>query len=364
MKDFAAEFTPLRLRNQRLTRTTFHSAAEVVGWLGAVQSQDYAGAKWGLAQRATGLTDAVVEQAFNEGAILRTHILRPTWHFVTPADMRWMMALSGPRVTARSAPYLRKLELDSSLLSRSRKVFERALGGGRCLTRKELQQALATARIAVTTIRLAFVVMQAELDAVICSGPRRGKELTYALFDDRVPAVKTINREEAIARLTLRFFASHGPATIRDFVWWSGLTVQDARVGLAAAATTLATGVVGDRTYYLVPSKGAVPAAVPSAFLLPNYDEYLVAYKDRDAGVSTILAQRMVEGTFDAYAHPLVLDGRLAGTWRRDVGKKAARVSVSPFGRFSRQNSRSLDEATERLAKFLGVPVEWERVRN
>ena len=173
MKDFAARLIALRLRNQWLTRTTFRDPAEVVAWLGAVQSQDYPGAKWALGQRAIGSTDASVERAFNEGAILRTHILRPTWHFVAPADLRWMMALSGPRVDARCRTYYTKLELDPALLNRSRKVFERALEGGHQLTRTELQQALARAKIAVAGIRLAFVVMRAELDAVICSGARR-----------------------------------------------------------------------------------------------------------------------------------------------------------------------------------------------
>jgi Winged helix DNA-binding domain len=350
-----------RLRNQKLTRTALRTPADVVAWLGAVQSQDYPGAKWGLGQRAIGVTDASMDRAFDEGTILRTHILRPTWHFVVPADLRWMMALSGPRVAARCATYFRKLELDATLLKRSRGVFEQVLEGGNHLTRPELQQALARARISVTSMRLAFVVMRAELDAVICSGPRRGKQFTYALFDERVPARKPYTHEEALAELTARFFASHGPATIRDYVWWSGLTVRDARTGIASVSSSLASETVGNRTYWFVPSRAAAPAAVPTGFLLPNYDEYLVAYKDRDAGVSTVIAQRMVEGKFDAYAHPLVFDGKLAGTWRRELAGRAARVTVSPFGRLTPENSRALDTATARFAKFLEVPAEWGR---
>jgi hypothetical protein len=359
MKNFASRLMSERLRNQRLTRTTFRTAADVVAWLGAVQSQDYSGAKWGLGQRAIGLTDALVERAFNEGAILRTHVLRPTWHFVSPDDLRWLLALSGPRVNARCATYYKKLELDANLLTRSRKVFERVLEGGHQLTRAELQSALARARISVTGVRLAFVVLRAELDAAICSGARRGKQFTYALFDERVPARKPLTRDEAVAALTARFFTGHGPATIKDFVWWSGLTVQDARAGIAMVTPALAKQDVGDRTYWFVPSKASAPAASPTGFLLPNYDEYLVAYKDRDAGVSTVVAQRMVEGKFDAYAHPLVVDGKLAGTWRRDVTARSARVIVSPFGRLSRESSRALDSATARFATFLEVPAEW-----
>jgi hypothetical protein len=359
MNDFASWLISERLRNQRLTRPSCRTPAEVVAWLGAVQSQDYPGGKWALGQRTSGLTDASVERAFNEGAILRTHILRPTWHFVAPADLRWMMALSGPRVNARCATYFRKLELDSRLLSRSRTIFERALEGGRCLTRPELQQALARAKISVTSMRLAFVVMQAELDAVVCSGPLRGKQFTYALFDERVPARSAFTREEALAELTARFFTSHGPATIKDFVWWSGLTARDARTGIAAVKSALASEVMGDRTYWFVPTRAKAPAVSPTAYLLPNYDEYLVAYKDRDRVVSTVLADRIEEGTFDAYAHPLVLDGKLGGTWRRTVTREAVHVSVSPFGRLSRENNRVLDDATGRLAKFLAVPAKW-----
>ena len=173
------------------------------------------------------------------------------------------------------------------------------------------------------------------------------------------PPASAWTRDQALAELTVRFFASHGPATIKDFAWWSGLTVQDVRNGIAMVKPALAKEDIGNRTYWFVPSKSSAPAASRTAFLLPNYDEYLVAYKDRDAGVSTVIAQRVVEGTFDAYAHFLVLDGKLAGTWRRDVTERAARVTVSPFGRLTRENSRTLDDATKRLGTFLEVPGEW-----
>jgi hypothetical protein len=365
MADFASRFISLRLRNQKLTRTALRSPADVVAWLGAIQSQDYAGAKWAIGQRAIGLTDAAVDRAFDEGAILRTHILRPTWHFVTPVDLRWMMPISGPRVAARCATYFRKLELDAALLRRSVGVLERALEGRNYLTRAVLQTALARARISVTGVRLAFVVMRAELDAAICSGPRRGKQFTYALFDERVPTGNAFTRDEALAALTTRFFASHGPATIKDFVWWSGLTVQDAKAGIAAVSPSLESDAFGDRTYFFAASKATAPPSAPTGFLLPNYDEFLVAYKDRDATVMTTIAQRIVDGAFDSYAHPLVLDGQLAGTWRRVMNgrasKEALHVTVSSFKPLSRQNRQLLDGATARLAKFLEMPATWSQ---
>src|SRR5262245_53216938 len=172
-----------RLRNQKLLQSEFRKADEAVAWLGAVQSQEYAGAKWALGQRAQGLTDPDVDEAFNRGTILRTHILRPTWHFVARADIRWLLALSAPRVHAVSAHYYRTMELDDKLFARSRKVFERALAGGKHLTRSELARRLEKAGILAKGPRLAFLMMHSELNAVICSGPRQGKQFTYALLD-------------------------------------------------------------------------------------------------------------------------------------------------------------------------------------
>ena len=222
-----------RLRNQSLAVSRLRTPGEVVAWLGAAQAQDYAGAKWALGLRAKGLTDAAVEQAFDEGAILRTHILRPTWHFVAPADIRWMLALSAPRVHAVNAYAYRTFELDAAVLARSRAALERALAGGRQLTRLELAKVLQRAGVQADGPRLAHVMMHAELDAVICSGARRGKQFTYALLEERAPRAKVLPRDEALAELTRRYFASHGPATLRDYVWWSGLTARDARAGMA-----------------------------------------------------------------------------------------------------------------------------------
>ena len=262
-----------RLANQRLSRSSFRTPAEVVSWLGAMQSQDYAGAKWAIGLRAN-VTDDDVERACDEGAIIRTHILRQTWHFVARDDIRWLLALSGPRVNAVNAHYYRKMDLDERTFARSRTVIERALRDGQHLTRPELKAALARAGIQAEGPRLAFLIMRAELDAVVCSGPRRGGQLTYALLEERVPRAKSLDRDAALAELARRYFASHGPATLKDFVWWSGLTVRDARAGIDLAGTALTREQVDGLTYWSV--DGPAPRAMqsPTAFLLPNYDEY------------------------------------------------------------------------------------------
>lgn len=207
-----------RLRNQGIAGATFKKPGDVVEWLAAVQAQDYAGAKWALGLRLQDATDDDVEQAFAEGAILRTHLLRPTWHFVTPADIRWMLALTAPRAHAVNADMSRKLELDNALFKRSNAALARALHGGRQLTRDELRGVLQKAGIATDGgLRLGYLLMRAELDGMVCSGARRGKQFTYALLDERAPHAKTLGREEALAELAQRYFVSRGPATVQDF---------------------------------------------------------------------------------------------------------------------------------------------------
>ena len=215
-----------RLANQRLSGAKFDQPEAVVRWLGAVQAQDYAGAKWALALRMNGASDAALDQAFADGAILRTHVMRPTWHFVTPEDIRWMLKLTAPRVHALSAYYYRQLELDDALFARSDDVLVRALEGGRQLTRAELGDVLEQAGVETKEqLRLAYIVGHAELEGLDLQ--RRAARQTVSptrcwTNARRKPA--PLERDEALAELAGRYFASHGPATLKDFAWWSGLT--------------------------------------------------------------------------------------------------------------------------------------------
>ena len=206
-----------RLQNQRLVGARFNAPEAVVRWLGAVQAQDYHSAKWALALRSHRTTEAGVEKAFNAGAILRVHAMRPTWHFVAPADLRWMLALTSPRVHVANAHMYRKLELDEALFHRVAGIFTAALQGGRTLTRKELADILEREGIPARGQRLAYVVMQAELSGLLCSGPLHGKQHTYALVDERIPVAPPLSHDEALAALAHRYFMSHGPASVRDF---------------------------------------------------------------------------------------------------------------------------------------------------
>jgi hypothetical protein len=343
-----------RLRNQRLAWSDFQTPAEAVAWLGAVQAQDFTGAKWALGQRTRGVTDADVNDAFDAGTILRTHVLRPTWHFVTPADIRWMLTLTGPRVQARNAPYYRKLELDVRLLANSRRVIERAMERDRQLTRAEIAAALRGARIVLDGIRLAFVVMNAELEGVICSGPRRGNQFTYALLADRAADAPVRDRDDSLAELTRRYFTSHGPATLRDYCWWSGLTMRDVRAGVDMLKKTLVAEVVDGLTYWYMPPAGAAKGRAPRAFLLPNYDEYLVAHQDRGCVMES--PGSMPKGGQE-YPHQLVIDGKVRGSWKRTTGTVSAGADVRPYRPLDREEDAAVDAIADRYSRFLGMPV-------
>jgi DNA glycosylase AlkZ-like len=346
----------LRLANQRLSSGRFTKPEDVVSWLGAVQAQEYGDTKWALGLRMQRAEDAQIERAFSEGRILRTHVMRPTWHFVAPEDIRWMLALTGPRVSARMAPYNRRLELDAAIFRRSERAIVRALRGGAQLTRQELKTVLQRAGIQVDgTQRLAHVVMQAELDSVICSGPRRGTQSTYMLLDTRVPVSRTPSRDTALAELARRYFRSHGPAQLQDFVWWSGLTAADARAGLAMVERELVSENVEGRTYWLPSSSRAVVAPRP-AYLLPLYDEYLIAYKDRSAALD--LSRWRRGWSRDPVSAPIVVNGQVVGGWRRILKGEKVVVKATPFAPLSKRDLSAVADAARAYSAFLGVELE------
>jgi winged helix DNA-binding protein len=348
-----------RLANQHLTTPTLETPADVVRTLGAVQAQDYAGAKWAISMRTRGrLSDAAIEQAMADGAILRTHVLRPTWHFVAPGDIRWMLALTGPRVKAAMASYDRKLGLTDAVYRRSNDTIARALEGGTHLTRTELAAVLRKRRVNVEgTQRLSHLMFRAELDALICSGPRRGKQFTYALLDERAPAAPAKTRDEALLELTRRYFATRGPATPHDFAWWSGLTVGDANAGIALAGAALARATIGDRTYWFDPAAPPVPRAsrAPVAYLLPNYDEYFIGFRDRSAIGERLRSIELVTGGDALIAHVIVIGGQLVGGWRRTFEKDAVAIELNVLGRLSAAERKAVDAAISAYGTFLGV---------
>ena len=352
------DFIAQRLTRQRLLGATFRTPAEAVASLGAVQSQDYPGAKWALGQRVRGATDASIEAAFNRGELVRVHALRPTWHFVAPADLRWIQALTGPRVQRILAVYDRQLGLDSKTLARALRIVERSLRDRAYKTRVELASALKSGGIDAAGQTLARIMGHAELTALVCSGPQRGRHATYALVDERVPPTPPLDRDEALAELTRRYFSSHGPATVRDFVWWSGLTVKDTRAGLAMIDAQ--SEEVDGLALWHVPVRVKLPPVSGSAHLLPNYDEYLVAYKDRQLVMPPTFRTMVAEQRTDIFANLVMVDGRLAGSWRRAVTDTHVEVSVSLHRPVTRITRQAIGVAAQALAEFHGRQASLE----
>jgi len=339
-----------RLHNQKLSAPDCRKPVDVVRWFGAVQSQDFEAAKWALALRMQRAANDDIEEAFNRGAILRTHVMRPTWHFVAHDDIRWLLELTAPRVNLRSGPNYRKLELDDAIFKRSRKVLENALKNGYHLPRSELRRRLNESGIAANdTIRMAHILLRAELDGVVCSGPRLGKQFTYALLEERVPAAKTIDRDEALAKLTRLYFKSHGPATLQDFAWWSGLNAADAKRGLQLVERSLEKATIEERVYWSFRSSQTPADSSCTAYLLPAYDEYFVAYKDR----SSVLDDQQSLTTWDLLGPTVVINGIAAGRWKRTNDKKSIEIE---FTRAVKKTERvAMAQATTRYAEFLGL---------
>lgn len=325
--------------------------------LGAVQAQDYAGAKWALSLRGQTVAEADIEGELSEGSILRTHVLRPTWHFVAPEDIRWMLALTAARINQVMGYYNGKLGLTPAVFRRSSDAIAKALSGGRSLTRGELKVRIEQARIGpLDGQRLARLMMRAEQDALICSGPRRGAQFTYALLDERAPPTPPRDRDDALATLARRYFRTRGPATIRDFAWWSGLTMTDSARAVQILGRALRTIALDGSAYVIAADAPPLPRPVRSAHLLPNYDEYFIGFRDRSAIAGRIGSLERVIGGSALIGHVVVLDGQLIGGWRRVAGpgRSGVTIELELPPTLTPSERRRVIQATARMGGFFG----------
>lgn len=339
-----------RLANQQITRHSFSSPAKLIEWFGAVQAQDFPMAKWALGLRLKSATDARVETAFNSGEILRTHVLRPTWHFVHPADVRWMLQLTASRIHQLLGSNNRKLELDKTTFTKAIKTLEKSLQGGRHMTRPAITEAFKKAKINTNDLRLTHLLLHAELEGVICSGPKAGKQFTYMLLEERVPPSAPKTREEALAELTKRYFQSHGPATVKDFAWWSGLTIADAKNGITLLGESLMGEAIKNETYYHFNSIADTKAK--GVFLLPNFDEYYVGYANRDIIIDAEHKNGLSGFATALLGNSLVIDGKVAGSWRRTIKKNDVTVEVKPFSELSQPMHIKIHHAIKAFTDF------------
>ena len=346
-----SDIAQARLFNQQIAASDFTKPEEIVRWFGAMQAQDYPSAKWAIGLRIPVPTEETIEKAVSDGKILRTHLMRPTWHFVAAEDVRWLIKLSAPQLRSTSAGTMRSFGLDAETCNRANDLIAKMLEGGRHLTRAEIMSELKNFGIDSDNYRAAYLMFAAEIEGLVCNGKTRGKEQTYALLGERVPQTREFSRDEAIAELTRRYFTSHAPATLKDFIWWSGLPASDARKGLEM--NNLASMEIEGQTYYL-PKDFAIPATITdSLHLLPAFDEYMVAYKDRRAALDADRTKEAITGN-GIFKPIIVVNGKIRGIWKRAVKKDSVVIEKTVFGELSGGENEAFQTKAREYALFEG----------
>ncbi|EEF62819.1 winged helix DNA-binding domain-containing protein [Pedosphaera parvula] len=346
-----------RLYNQQIATQRFAQPAQVVAWLGAVQAQDFAGAKWSIGLRLPETTDKGIERAIIDRTIVRTWPMRGTLHFLAAEDVRWMLKLLTTRTIAGSARRQQELELDGKVFARCEKLFIQALQGGRQLSRDAIYALLEKNHISTGGQRGYHILWRLAQEGLICFGAPEGKQQTFALLDEWVPKSKSLEREVALAELAQRYFSSHGPASLHDFVGWSGLRIADAKAGLDAVASRLVQMKINDTVYWMPQELNVVNRTLSTLFLLPGFDEFMLGYKDRTAALELQHADKICPGSNGMFSPTLVWDGRVVGTWKRTFKKGTAVLQPTPFDSMTKTQTRALAPAAERYARYLGAPV-------
>ena len=343
-----------RLISQHINGSKFTTVKGLVGWMGAMQAQDYAMAKWAISTRAPGCTNSMVKAALDKGEILRTHLMRPTWHFVEATDIYWMLELTAPQIRALMRSRDKELELSEKLYKKGNHIIEKALIDEKHLTREEIMQRFEKAKIATDNYRSGHFMLRAELDGIVCSGPMKGNKQTYALVSDRVSKPTAISRDEALKKLAEKYFSSHCPATIADFIWWSGLPVKDGKNALEMIKKDFVSETIGDETYWLPASFTSIDISKSSAYLLPAFDEFLISYKDRIASLQ-LQHQSKAFSVNGIFRPIIVINGQVAGLWKRTIKKDKLIIETDFFKTASKAGKKQVETAAKQYGRFLGM---------
>lgn len=348
----SSEISLIRLENQKIANPEHSEAKQIVSLMGAMQAQDYPMSKWAIGLRLSHATEQEVESAIDRGEILRIHVLRPTWHFISSDDIYWMLSLSSQKVISSLRFRQKFLELSEDILKKTRDILLKNLRGGKSLTREELAAEFNKVKIRTDENRLSHILVSAELLGIICSGPVQGKKLTYSLLHERVPVKRELNRNDALAELAKRYFNTRWPATTEDFIWWSNLSVKDARI----AVDSLRDDFIIDKTgsgNYLIPASfsGRIPGK-DSVYLLPSYDEFLISYRDRSSSLSSINNKTTVSENGIFYP-TIVNKGQVEGLWKRTIVKDKVEIYPNFFRPASGSFRKSIKKSSESYGKFL-----------
>jgi hypothetical protein len=341
-----------RLINQQITESKFKTSQKLVEWMGAVQAQDFNMSKWALGCRLPGITENKIEEEYNQGKILRTHLMRPTWHLVSSKDIYWMLQLTVPQIKTVTKSRHKELELTHDVLNKCMHIIEIALEQEEFLSREELIIELSKSKIKNDNNRASHIFLCAEMEKLVCSGPIVNGKLTYALFDKRVKTKDSIYPDEALHRLAGKYFKSHGPASLEDFTWWSGLKATDAKKGFESIQKELLSQKIGNEVYWYYPSKEKSGLHSITVNLLPAYDEYIISYKHRDAAI-VFEDTRNVISSNGIFRPIIVIDGQVAGVWRREIRKDKVFVDIDLFCSFNDEILMLVNEQLERYGKFI-----------
>lgn len=349
----------IRLISQQLAKKYSHLPNEIISWMGAIQAQDYPMAKWAIGLRLLDATDALIESAINNGEILRTHLLRPTWHFVSAEDIYWLLELSAQQIKAAQRSRDRQLELTEEVYSKSNAIIEKALSDGNHQSREELVGILSNANIATDQNRASHLLMRAELEKIICSGVIRNGKPTYALLSERVKSGKNLKEEEALFELATRYFTSRCPATTEDFAWWSGLPAGRLRQTLAMVKGVFHKEEIQGKSYILPDDFNQSVINNPTTFLLPPYDEFILSYADRNASIAWELESHLKEISDRGIFRPIiVMDGQVVGAWKRTIGKKNITIEVNSFYGHDISSWETIRVAASQYATFVNMEIQ------
>ena len=353
-----ADIANNRLISQQITDPKFQTVKELVHWMGAMQAQDYAMAEWAIGVRLPRSTEKHIQVAIDKGEIIRTHLLRPTWHFVSADDIHWMLALTAPRIKSSLKSRHRELELTEPIFTKSKEVISNALVGNNYLTREELLIELTQANIETKNNRSSHILLNAELDGLICSGASKDKKQTYALLEERVRKVKILSKVEALTKLALRYFSSHGPATLHDFTWWSGLSTAEARQALDMIKTGFVSETIGLQTFWMPqPLQRRNLYKRPSLCLLPAYDEFVISYSDRSAMLSFENHKRSISRN-GLFKPVILVNGQVVGLWKRVIHKENVVIELDFFKAHHKTLKSLIQKTSDTFGNFFGKPVE------
>nr|WP_315197741.1 winged helix DNA-binding domain-containing protein [uncultured Flavobacterium sp.] len=350
------EIANYRLASQKLLKESQKTPQEIVQHLGAIQAQDYAMAKWAIGSRCNA-TEKNIEEAINSGKIIRTHILRPTWHFVAADDIHWMLAVSAPQVKKITNAAAKKYGFDTKKLDQINALIEKILAGNNHLTRDEIMRELDIKKSFGQDFSSAIIMMNAELDGLVCNGERKGKQVTYALLEERVRKPKTtFSKEEALAKLAKRYFESHGPATFLDFSWWSGFPPTMAKLVINSIESELNSVSINNQKYWFGTDFSEVDNFCESVHFLPAFDEILISYKTRDASI--LLEHQPKAFTKNGIFKPIILEnGKVIGIWKRTFKKDHAKIETQFFSALDETKKATLFEAIKPFENYLETKI-------